>query len=114
MNLTALIASGERPERYAPLPRFPSVLRDVSFVADRRAAYGEMRRAILSLGIEECRGVSLVDVYEGANVLEGKRSITLRVEYRADERTLRDEEVDAMHARVVAALEENFGAQLRG
>ena len=51
---------------------------------------------------------------EGANMPEGKRSITLRVEYRADERTLRDEEVDAMHARVVAALEEAFGAQLRG
>ena len=114
MNLTALIESGERAARYAPLPRFPSVLRDASLVADRRVTYGEMRRAILSLGIGECRGVSLVDVYEGANMPEGKRSITLRVEYRADERTLRDEEVDAMHARVVAALEEAFGAQLRG
>jgi phenylalanyl-tRNA synthetase beta chain len=64
--------------------------------------------------MEECRGVELVDVYEGANLPEGKRSLTLRVEYRADDRTLRDEEVDAMHARVVAALEEGFGAQLRG
>ena len=62
----------------------------------------------------DCRGVALVDVYEGANLPEGKRSLTLRVEYRADDRTLRDEEVDAMHARVVAALEGEFGAQLRG
>jgi phenylalanyl-tRNA synthetase beta chain len=73
-----------------------------------------MRRAVLALGIEECRGVALVDVYEGANLPEGKRSLTLRVEYRADDRTLRDEEVDAMHARSVAALEGEFGAQLRG
>jgi phenylalanyl-tRNA synthetase beta chain len=73
-----------------------------------------MRRAILSLGMEECRGVALVDVYEGANMPEGKRSLTLRVEYRADDRTLRDEEADAMHARVVAVLEGEFGAQLRG
>jgi len=114
VSLTALLASAERPARYAPLPRFPGVARDVSLVADRRVAYGELRRSILSLGIEEVRGVALVDVYEGANVPEGKRSLTLRVEYRADDRTLRDEEVDAMHARAVAALEEGFGAQLRG
>jgi phenylalanyl-tRNA synthetase beta chain len=114
VNLTALLATGERPARYTPLPRFPGVARDVSLVADRRVTFGEMRRAILSLGIEECRGVALVDVYEGANVPEGRRSLTLRVEYRADGRTLRDEEVEAMHARVVSALEGEFGAQLRG
>lgn len=114
VSLTALLATGERPARYTPLPRFPGVARDVSLVAERRIGFGEMRRAVLALGIEECRGVALVDVYEGANMPEGKRSLTLRVEYRADDRTLRDEEVDAMHARVVAALEGEFGAQLRG
>lgn len=114
VSLTALLTSVEETSRYTPLPRFPSVVRDVSLLADRSAGYGRMRRAVLSLGIEECRGVALVDVYEGANVPEGKRSVTLRVEYRADDRTLRDEEADRMHARVVAALEEEFGATLRG
>jgi phenylalanyl-tRNA synthetase beta chain len=114
VSLTALLTSVEEPSRYAPLPRFPSVVRDVSLLADRRAGFGEMRRAVLSLGLEECRGVSLVDVYEGASVPEGKRSVTLRVEYRADDRTLRDEDADQMHARAVAALEREFGATLRG
>lgn len=113
VSLTALLASVEEASRYTPLPRFPSVVRDVSLLADRGAGYGDMRRAVLSLGMEECRGVALVDVYEGANVPEGKRSVTLRVEYRADDRTLRDEEADQMHARVVAALEREFGATLR-
>jgi phenylalanyl-tRNA synthetase beta chain len=114
VSLTALLASVEELSRYTPLPRYPSVVRDVSLLADRGAGYGGMRRKVLSLGIEECRGVSLVDVYEGGNVPEGKRSVTLRVEYRSDDRTLRDEEADEMHARVVAALEEELGAQLRG
>ena len=114
VSLTALLTSGERPARYTPLPRYPGVARDISLVAERRVTYGELRGAVLALGIEECRGVELVDVYEGANLPEGKRSLTLRVEYRADDRTLRDEEVDAMHARVIAALGEGFGAQLRG
>ncbi|MDT5293642.1 MAG: phenylalanyl-tRNA synthetase beta chain [Acidobacteriota bacterium] len=114
VNLGALLSAGESPARYAPLPRFPSIVRDVSLVASRRVTYGEMRRAVLALGVEECRGVTLVDVYEGANMPEGRRSVTLRVEYRSDERTLRDEEVDGMHARILAALESEFGAQLRG
>ncbi|HEX8352936.1 MAG TPA: phenylalanine--tRNA ligase subunit beta [Pyrinomonadaceae bacterium] len=114
VSLTALLASGERPARYTPLPRYPGVARDVSLVADRRVTYGELRDAALALGLEECRGVTLVDVYEGASLPEGKRSLTLRVEYRADDRTLRDEEVDLMHARVVSAFESGFGAQLRG
>ena len=114
VNLTALLDAGESPVRYTPLPRYPSVVRDASLVADRRTTFGEMRRTILNLGIEECRGVLLVDVYEGANLPEGKRSLTLRVEYRADDRTLRDEEADVMHARVVDALEREHGAQLRG
>ena len=114
VNLSALVVAPERPVRYAPLPRFPGVARDVSLTASRRASYGEMRRAILDLRLPECRGVALVDVYEGANLPEGTRSLTLRVEYRADDRTLRDEEVDAMHARVVEALAREFGAQLRG
>jgi phenylalanyl-tRNA synthetase beta chain len=114
VNLGALLEAQAAPVRYAPLPRFPSVVRDISLLAGREASFGEMRRAVFDLGIEECRAVRLVGVYEGANLPEGKRSVTLRVEYRADDRTLRDEDVDATHARVVAALESGFGAQLRG
>jgi phenylalanyl-tRNA synthetase beta chain len=72
-----------------------------------------MRRAALSTNAEHLRSVALVYVYEGERVPEGKRSVTLRLEYRSDERTLRDEEVDELHARVVAALEENFAAHGR-
>jgi phenylalanyl-tRNA synthetase beta chain len=113
VNLGALLEAGAAPVRYAPLPRFPSVVRDISLLAPRDSSFGGMRRSVLDLGIEECRAVRLVDVYEGPNLPEGKRSVTLRVEYRADDRTLRDEEVDAVHARVVAALESGFGSQLR-
>jgi phenylalanyl-tRNA synthetase beta chain len=65
-------------------------------------------------GSEYCRDAKLADVYEGEGVPEGKRSMTMRMEYRAEGRTLRDEEVDELHARIVAALEEKFDAKLRG
>ncbi|MCA1616444.1 MAG: phenylalanine--tRNA ligase subunit beta [Acidobacteria bacterium] len=110
LSLGALLASGEEPVRYAPLARFPAVVRDVTLAADRRSTFEEMRRAALSTDAEHLRSVALVYVYEGERVPEGRRSVTLRLEYRADDRTLRDEEVDELHARIVAALAESFGA----
>jgi phenylalanyl-tRNA synthetase beta chain len=113
LDFGALLAAPEEPARYVPLPRFPSSVRDISVIAPRRVAFGAMRRAVLDLHLPTLRRVELVDVYEGAHLPEDARSVTLRVEYRADERTLRDEEVDAMQARVIAELESRFGAKLR-
>jgi phenylalanyl-tRNA synthetase beta chain len=113
VDFAALLASAESGVRYAPLARFPSVMRDASLVVDRRVTFGEMQRAALELNLEHVRRVMLVYVYEGERVAEGQRSVTLRLEYRADARTLRDEEVDELHARLVGALEEKFGAQLK-
>ncbi|CAN5356955.1 hypothetical protein BH18ACI2_BH18ACI2_17420 [soil metagenome] len=105
VDLSALFESAETLVRYTPLARFPSVVRDLSLLADRRVTFAEMRDAILDLHLENCRHVSLVYVYEGERVPEGQRSVTLRIEYRADERTLRDEEVDALHGQIVSTLE---------
>ncbi|MGI9107956.1 MAG: phenylalanine--tRNA ligase subunit beta [Pyrinomonadaceae bacterium] len=113
IDFSSLLACAETPVRYTPLARFPSVVRDVSLIADRRVAFAEMQRTVLELKVEQMRRVVLVYVYEGDRVREGQRSVTLRLEYRAADRTLRDEEVDELHGRIVNALEERFGAQLK-
>jgi phenylalanyl-tRNA synthetase beta chain len=113
LDFAALLAASPAPPRYTPLPRFPSVVRDVSLLIDRRVTFAELRRTVLDLHVEYCQSVELADVYEGEKLPEGTRSITLRLEYRAPDRTLRDEEVDALDAQIVSALEQQFGAQLR-
>ncbi|HYO91268.1 MAG TPA: hypothetical protein VEQ40_06515, partial [Pyrinomonadaceae bacterium] len=113
IDLSRLLETEETPVLYHPLSRYPGIDRDISLLIDRRVNYAELEGSIRSQQLEHLREVEPVDVYEGANMPEGKRSLTLRIEYRADERTLRDEEVDEMHARIVAALEQKFGAQLR-
>lgn len=113
VDLSTLLEMEERPVLYAPLARYPSVVRDISLLVGRRVTLREMLDAASARGLENFREVKLVDVYEGANLPEGKRSLTLRVEYRADDRTLRDEEVEEMHTLLVQALEERFGAQQR-
>ncbi len=114
LDYTALLEARERAAVYTPLPRFPAVVRDLSLLADRRTPVASLLNSISEeKSFENLRGAKFVGIYEGEGVPEGKRSGTLRIEYRADDRTLRDEEVDAMHAEIVRALEEKFGAQLR-
>jgi phenylalanyl-tRNA synthetase beta chain len=113
VDMTALFVSSETSVRYTPLARFPSIMRDASLVTDRHITYAEMQRTVLELNLEEVRRVMLVYVYEGERVPEGQRSVTLRIEYRADDRTLRDEQVDELHACIVNTLGEKFGAQLK-
>jgi phenylalanyl-tRNA synthetase beta chain len=59
------------------------------------------------------KNIEFVDVYEGKGVSETERSITIRLEYRSDERTLLEEEAEMIHARILENLEKNLGAKLR-
>jgi phenylalanyl-tRNA synthetase beta chain len=113
VDYTALLAVGERAIVYTPLARFPSIVRDISLLVARDVTFEQLQQTVRRQQIRECRETKLVDVYEGESLPEGKRSVTLRLEYRSDERTLRDEEVDEMHARVVTALEKSFDAKMR-
>ncbi len=113
VDYTSLLAVEEQAVVYTPLARYPSIVRDVSLLITRDVTFAELLRTILEQQIKECREAKLVDVYEGASLPEDKRSVTLRLEYRSDERTLRDEEVDEMHGRIVSSLEKSYDAKMR-
>lgn len=99
--------------RYSALPRLPSSSRDVSALMPGGVTWANIERAVLELGIREIAGVSVFDVYRGHGVPEGMCSVAFRVVYRAEGRTLTDEELSTMHGRVRQMLEAKFGAQLR-
>ena len=92
------------------LPRYPSVVRDVTLLVQRDVNFGDLVRAIDVKQIQDYVGTKLVGVYEGANIPGDKRAITLRAEYRSNERTLRDEEVEERHRGMIDALIEKFSA----
>jgi phenylalanyl-tRNA synthetase beta chain len=112
LDLTALLAASEQPIQYAPLPRYPSVTRDVTLLIDRDVSFAQLVQFIAGEAVENRTGVKLVGVYEGPNVPADKRSITLRMEYRSDERTLRDDEVEAQHRVLLDATLAQFKATL--
>jgi phenylalanyl-tRNA synthetase beta chain len=112
VNFSALPASDVTSVQYKPLARYPSIVRDVTLLVGRDTTFAGLSEAVREQRVEECRDVQLVGVYEGPNIPEEKRSITLRVEYRSDDRTLRDDEVEEIHRRLVAAVAQKFAAQL--
>ena len=111
-DLTKLLASEECAVLYTPLPRYPSVVRDVTLLLDRQISLEEVLGAITRERVEDCRGATLVGTYEGPNIPEGKRTMTLRIEYRSDERTLRDEEVEGRQRSLIDTLLRKYSAQL--
>jgi phenylalanyl-tRNA synthetase beta chain len=112
LDLTALLYSGERTIQYARLPRYPAVTRDVTLLVDRSLNFAQLVQEIDSRKISNYAGVKLVGTYEGANIPADKRSVTLRMEYRSDEGTLRDEDVEERHRELVDSLVAKFSAAL--
>jgi phenylalanyl-tRNA synthetase beta chain len=112
IDLSSLLESRGRPLQYAPLPRYPAVVRDVTLLVGRDVTFAELKQAIAAAEIADYAGVVLVGVYEGSNIPEAKRSVTFRVEYRAPERTLRDEEVEERQRKLIDLLLRKFAAEL--
>jgi len=112
LNLTPVFEIAEHEIKYKPLPRYPSVARDVTLLVDRSVGFAELVAGIESGKVDDYQQVELVGTYEGQNIPDDKRSVTLRVEYRSDQRTLRDEEVEERHRRLLDSLLKKFNAEL--
>ena len=113
LDLGSLLSGPERGIQYSPLPRYPSVMRDISLLLDRTVPLDEILSAVRNQRVADCRNVMLVGTYAGENIPPTKRSVTLRLEYRSDERTLRVEEVEERHSQLTGVLLETFSAEQR-
>jgi phenylalanyl-tRNA synthetase beta chain len=88
-------------------------VRDVSLLVARKFTARELIRAVSEQQPRHFVKTEFVGTYEGAGIPDDKRSVTIRIEYRADDGTLRDEEVDEIHWPVIEALKQKFGAEVR-
>jgi phenylalanyl-tRNA synthetase beta chain len=99
--------------RYREISRHPPNRRDLAFIVDASVAAGELRRALVEAGGALVDEVVLFDVFTGAPVPEGKKSLAFSVDFRALDRTVPDEEADAAVRHIVERLQREFGAELR-
>jgi phenylalanyl-tRNA synthetase beta chain len=112
-----MLLAHQRPKPAPPvLPpsRFPPADRDISFVVPETQPHAELERAIRAAAGTLLEQVVLFDVYQGAGIPAGRKSLAYALRYRAPDRTLDDDEVATIHGRVEAALRDQFGAEVRG
>ncbi|MGM9662022.1 MAG: phenylalanine--tRNA ligase subunit beta, partial [Oscillospiraceae bacterium] len=109
---TLLAAQGADPE-YVPLPRFPAVERDIAVVCDKTVTVGQLEEAIRRGGKSYLKSVELFDIYTGAGIPLGMKSVAFSLTLRSDEGNLTGEEADADMRDILKALEEDCGAKLR-
>ena len=98
---------------YTPLPRFPAITRDIAVVCDAAVPVGELTECIRKAEKNVLRGVKLFDVYTGAGIPEGKKSVAFSLTLRSDDGTLTDDHAEEAVRAVLDALRESFGAVIR-
>jgi phenylalanyl-tRNA synthetase beta chain len=95
------------------ISRFPQVRRDLAVVVPENVTFGALRERVLLSGSSSLRNVRVFDVYRGAGIEKGRKSIALGLIFQDISRTLTDDEVDRAVAAVVADLRENLDARIR-
>jgi phenylalanyl-tRNA synthetase beta chain len=109
--LLAVASAGE--ETFADVTTFPAVLQDLAVVVPDAVAAEDLRGAVRGAGGELLHAATVFDLYAGEQLGEGRKSLALRLEFRAPDRTLTDDEVAERRAAIEAELEK-IGGTLRG
>ena len=117
LDLDVLLDSLDQDEmlttQFHPYSAYPATDRDIAFFASIQISVADFERAIAQSAGEMLESVELFDEYRGANVPPEQRSLAFRLVYRAQNRTLTDEEVEPVHQKVRESLLEKFNVNLR-
>ena len=112
IRLAKATASPPPPGRYAPLPKFPPVFRDVACVFPAGVPAGDVLAMVREVS-PEVEEASVFDVFTGEKIGEGNKSVGIRVKLQPLDRTLTESEVHSIHSKIVDLLENRFGGKIR-
>lgn len=108
-----LLEASSLKVQYKPLPKFPSVTRDLAMLVNEDVHVKDIEIIIKAMAGRILEEVELFDVYKGKQVPEGKKSVAYSLSFRASDRTLTDEEVNKAMSKVLEGLKKHIGAELR-
>jgi phenylalanyl-tRNA synthetase beta chain len=99
--------------RYVPVARYPSVDRDIAIVVDEVMPSSHIREIIRAFPSDLIEEITVFDYFRGGNIPPGKKSLAFSIIYRSKDRTLRDDEVEGLHASLLDYLVEKTGGEIR-
>ena len=112
VDLAELIAMPKEGVKYAGIPKFPAITRDISLMMKKEILAGQIEAAIEKKGGALVESYELFDIYEGSQILDGFKSLAYKIVFRANDRTLTDDEVNGGMDKIIAELDK-LGASLR-
>ena len=113
INFTKLFDLQLPDATYTPLPKYPTVTRDLALICDDAVTVAQAEEVMTAAAGKLLRGIRLFDIYRGTGVPEGKKSMAFSLLLRADDRTLTDTDSEDVVSKVLAAVQEKLGATLR-
>lgn len=113
LHLDPILEAARTDLPYREFSRQPGVRRDLNLVVDEGVLWRDLASTVEELALAHLVGLEFVDIYRGKQVPKGRKSVLMALDFRADERTLTGEEVDAEIDRLVSACRERFEAELR-
>ena len=114
LSFDAIFDAADMTIDYKPLPKFPAVSRDFSFVCDEEIEVGTIEEVMAKAAGKLCEDVKLFDIFRGEKIGVGKKSVAFRVILRASDRTLTVEEVDKVSNKILKDLSFKLGLNIRG
>jgi phenylalanyl-tRNA synthetase beta chain len=113
LDFEALTLAADMSREYVPLRRYPAVTLDIALLADEDVTVFDINQTARVSGGGLLESITLFDVYRGKQIAEGKKSLAFNLVYRAEDRTLTDDEVRKVHARILDEIAKKTGAILR-
>jgi phenylalanyl-tRNA synthetase beta chain len=105
--------STENKVEYSEISKFPQVRRDLALLIDKKVHYSEIEKIILNIDKQRVTEVNLFDIYQGDKIDPGKKSYAVSIMLQDKEKTLTDEEIDAIMKKIISSLSEKLNAVLR-
>lgn len=113
LDFGKLAELAEKEIEYEPIPKFPSIVRDIAILVGKETRISEVESLVYSAGAKFVEDVDLFDIYEGEEIAEDKKNLAFHIIFRSKNRTLTDKEVGAEFGKIAKALEEELGAEIR-
>jgi phenylalanyl-tRNA synthetase beta chain len=112
LNMTVVLHAIPETVTFTPPPRFPLTTRDITLIVKRDIEAAAILQCIADRREPLVEQIRLFDVFVGKPIADDRKSISLRITYRSAETTLKDQEVNRLHAEITGHLIETFGARL--
>lgn len=113
LNFDEIISKVNLNRVFVPLPKYPSIERDIALVITNEVSAGQIEEVIKNKGGRLIEKIELFDVYKGSQIEEGYKSLAFRIVYRSNEKTLTEDDIAKVHNRIINSLTNQVGAMLR-